>query len=100
MIALVTRRNQRRDGTIQTPDILVRESAPGGLAARQSDGDVAHRGIGLGSVPVALTRLHVSDVTHLDLKSLGFCGDPPAARSDDQDLIAIVDVPARVAPLA
>ena len=59
------------------------ESAPGGLTARQSDGDVAHRRIGLGSVSVALTRLDVSDVTDLDLKSLGFCGDPPVARGDD-----------------
>jgi hypothetical protein len=59
------------------------ESAPGGLTARQSDGDVAHRGISFGSVPVALTRLDVSDVTDLDLEPLGFCGDPSAARGDD-----------------
>jgi hypothetical protein len=38
---------------------------------------VTHRGIGLGSVPVALTRFDVSDITNLDLKSLGFCGDHP-----------------------
>jgi hypothetical protein len=59
------------------------ESAPGGLTARQSDGNVAHCGVGLGSVPVAFTRLDVSDVTDLDLKSLIFCGDPPAARGDN-----------------
>ena len=70
------------------------ESAPGRLTARQSDGDVAHRGISLGPVPVALTRLDVSGVTDLDLKSFGFRGDPPAARGDDQNLIAIVNMPA------
>src|ERR1700720_3653778 len=76
------------------------ELAPGGLTARQSHGDVAHRGIGLGSVPMAFTRLDVRDVTDLDLKSLGFGGDPPAARGDDQNLIAIVNMPACVASLA
>jgi len=76
------------------------ESAPGGLTARQSDGDVAHRGIRLGSVPVALTRLEVSYIADLDLMSLGFRGDPPAARANDQNLIAIVNMPACVASLA
>ena len=59
------------------------ESAPDGLTACQSDADVSHRGIGFGSVPVALTRLDVSDVADLDLKSLGFGSDPPAARGDN-----------------
>jgi hypothetical protein len=78
---LVGARVSARERPPNTP--YGRESAPGGLTARQSDGDVAHRGIGLGSVPVALTRLDVSDITDLDLKSLGFGGDPPAAGGDD-----------------
>ena len=61
---------------------------------------MTHRGIGLGSVPMALTRLDLSDVTDLDLKSIGFGGDPPAARGDDQNLIAIMNMPARVASFA
>ena len=58
---------------------------------------MAHRGIGFGPVPVALTCLDVSNVANLDLTSLGFCGDPPAARGNDEDLIAIVNMLARVA---
>src|SRR5215472_3554614 len=61
---------------------------------------MAHCGIGSGPVPVALTCLDVSNVANLDLASLGFCGDPPAARGDDEDLVAIVNVPTRVASLA
>src|ERR1700689_3903772 len=77
-----------------------RELAPDGLAAGQGDGDVTHRGIDLGAVPMALARFDVSDVTDLDLKPLGFRGNPAAARGDDQDLIAVVNVPASVAALA
>ena len=49
---------------------------------------------------MALTRLDVSDVTNVDLSSLGFCGDPPTAGIDDEDLIAVVNMPAGVASLA
>src|ERR1700722_8239520 len=75
-------------------------SAPDRLAIRHSDGDVAHRGVSLGAVPVALTRLDVGDVTDLDLQSLGCRGDPSAAMGYDQDLIAIVNMPASITPLA
>src|SRR5258706_15408534 len=56
--------------------------------------------MGLGPVPVGLPRLDVSNVTDLDLTPLGFCGHPPAARGDDENLVTIVNMPARVAPLA
>src|SRR3954469_5842914 len=91
--------------TFFSPTRLVRQterpgSAPRGLPARERDGNVAHGGIGLGAVPMALTRFHVSRVTDLDLEPLGFRGDPPAARGDDENLVTIVNMPARVAPLA
>ena len=59
---------------------------------------MTHCAIGFGPVPVALTCLDVSNVANLDLASLGFCGDPPAARGDDQDMIAIVNMPAVLHP--
>jgi hypothetical protein len=49
---------------------------------------------------VTLTRFDVRDVPDLDLKSLGFRGDPSVARGDNKNLIAIVNMPARVASLA
>src|ERR1700722_11145355 len=73
---------------------------PDGIAAGQRDGDVAHRGVSLGAVPMTLARFDMSDVANLDLSTFVFCRDPLGAGRDDQNLIAVVHVPARVASLA
>src|SRR5437764_13511308 len=68
--------------------------APLGLAADEGDRNVAHRRIGLGAVPVALAGLDVHDVANIDLLLLLLVRHHAGARSDDQDLIAGVGVPA------
>src|SRR5215475_11592254 len=71
--------------------------SPLGLAANERDRNVPHGRIGLGAVPMALASLDVRHVTDVDLPLLMLRRHDAGARSHDQDLIAIVDMPSRVA---
>src|SRR4051794_30588871 len=75
-------------------------SAPFGLAAGQCDRDVPHRRVGLGAVPVALAGLDMRDVADIDLALFVLVGDHAGAGHDDQQLVAIMRVPAGRAALA
>ena len=75
-------------------------SAPLGLAAGQRDRDVPHRRVGLGAVPVAFAGLDMRDVADIDLALFALVGDHAGAGHDDQQLVAIMRVPAGRAALA
>src|SRR5580704_11089303 len=71
------------------------------LAADRGDRDVTHRRVGLGAVPVPLAGLDVDDVADIDLlRCPTLDRNHPRTRGDDEDLVAIVDVPAGGAALA
>lgn len=77
-----------------------RLSAPLGLTADQRDRDVPHRRIRLGAVPVAFAGLDVHDIADIDLFLLVLGCHHAGPRDHDQDLIAVMRVPARGAALA
>ena len=52
------------------PSRVLSALSPGGLAANSRNGDVPHRRIGLGAMPVAFTGLDMHDITHIDLTLL------------------------------
>ena len=56
--------------------------------------DMRQRRIRLGAMPVALAGLDVHHVADRDFALLGFAGDDPSARRDDEYLIGIVRMPA------
>src|SRR5215471_169714 len=76
--------------------VMVRLS-PLSLAANEGNRDVPHGCVGLGAMPMALTSLDVRHVADVDLALLMLRRHDAGARSHDQDLIAIVDMPSRVA---
>src|SRR5215467_591061 len=74
--------------------------SPLGLTANECDRNMPHRRIGLGAMPMALASLDVCHIADVDLALLMLRRHDAGARSHDQDLIAIVDMPSRVAALA
>src|SRR5258708_2669942 len=74
--------------------------SPDCLAADERDRDVAHRRIGLGAVPMAFAGLDMRDIPHIDLALLVLRRHDAGSRGHDQDLVAVVRVPTRRAPLA
>src|SRR5271165_5824020 len=61
--------------------------SPLGLAANERNGDMPHRCVGLGAVPMTFARLDVRDIAHIDLTLLMLCRHHAGARCHDQDLI-------------
>src|SRR5215470_2606826 len=74
--------------------------SPLGLTANECDRHMPHRRIGLGAMPMALAGLDVCHIADVELALLMLRRHDAGARSHDQDLIAIVDMPTRVATLA
>src|SRR5262249_60121448 len=71
--------------------------SPLSLTANERDRNVPHGRVGLGAMPMALTSLDVRHVADVDLALFMLRCHDAGARSHDQDLIAIVDMPSRVA---
>ena len=71
-----------------------------GLAANGCDGDMPHRRIGLGAMPMAFTGLDMHDIAHVDLALFMLVCDHARARGDDQHLVAVMRMPTRGATLA
>src|SRR5262245_36066449 len=74
--------------------------SPLGLTADERDRNVPHGRIGLGAMPVALASLDVCHIADIDLALLMLRRHDAGARSHDQDLVAIVDMPSCIAALA
>ena len=86
---------EQQNATAQIPRL-----SPDRLAVHERNGDMPHRCIGLGAMPVSLSRLDMHDITHIDLALLMLRGHHSRARSYDQQLIAAVRVPTCRAALA
>ena len=74
--------------------------SPLGLTANERDRNVPHGRIGFGAMPMALASLDVRHITDVDLALLMLRRHDAGSRSHDQDLVAIVGMPSRVAALA
>src|SRR5215467_5582320 len=74
--------------------------SPLGLTANECDRNMPHRRIGLGAMPMALASLDVCHIADVDLALLMLRRHDAGARSHDQDLVAIVDMPSCIAALA
>src|SRR5262249_1275880 len=61
---------------------------------------MTHRRIRLGPVPMPLAGLDLHHVTDVDRNLLLFVCDIARAGGHDQDLVAIMRMPSRIAPLA
>src|SRR5271166_2047418 len=77
-----------------------RRLTPGRFAADRGDRDVTHRRIGLGAMPMTFASFDLHDITDIDLALFSLVGDQAGARDHDQQLIAIMNMPARIAALA
>src|ERR1700681_858191 len=78
---------------------VVARLSPLGLTANECDRNVPHGRIGLGAMPMSLASLDVRHIANVDLALLMLRRHDAGAGSHDQDLIAIVDMPSRVAAL-
>src|SRR5262245_13283692 len=74
--------------------------SPLGLTANERDRNVPHGRISLGAMPMAFASLDVRHVADVDFALLMLRRHDAGTRSHDQDLIAIVNMPSRVAALA
>src|SRR5215475_15941818 len=70
------------------------------LTANCRNGDMRHRRISLGAVPVPLARLDVNDIAHGDLTLFLLYGNYASTGCDHQDLVAVMGMPSSGGPLA
>jgi hypothetical protein len=101
---------QRRDGGDETSREIARSYDVGrtttqrltvcGLTANGRDRDVPHRCVRLGAMPMAFTGLDMHDVTDIDLSLFMLRRHHAGARSDHQDLVAVMGMPSGGAAVA
>src|SRR5919198_1431434 len=92
-----TRASRSSATRVPTPGRAASGLGLGGLAALGGDGDVGHRGVARGAVPVVLAGRNQDDVADGDGPLLVVGGDDAGPLGDDQDLIAgvLVELVAR-----
>src|SRR5215471_6240232 len=86
----------------RSPPLLVAPSLtlPLALALGGRDGDMGHRRIRLGAMPVPLPGLNVHDIADGYFALFMLRGDDAATRRDDQNLVTGMRMPPRCSALA